>query len=249
MSEFGRQMDGAHASRLAFAEQVGESEKLWCASLGSSEGIDDSGGRIRWGVVAPKSPNVAAFRENIRSHESWLQPFDGFGPSNFLAGTPSFSFEDYRDWIKERFPPRKFTQLDEKMGMPVKYALGAFIQALTERPALEGLLRELGVKAHVYIATGLGDLPTVHDQTLQYYHGQRNWDRFWSDLHATKRSEPTSTTRPLFGLASWRRRRIRRPSMCPAGPRPRTRGGRFGQSARRCSPSTSKRSSKSNAWT
>ena len=138
-------------------------------------------GVFGWGVVAPKSPNVEAFRNNLKSSDSWLQPFDGFGPSNFLVGQPSFDFEDYRDWIKDRFPPRKFTQLDEKMGRPVKYAIGSFIQAVSERPALEGILRELGTQAHVYIATGLGDLPTVQDQTLRHYHGQRNWNRFWTD--------------------------------------------------------------------
>ena len=138
-------------------------------------------GVFGWGVVAPKTADVAAFRQNLKSRDSWLQSFDGFGPSNFLAGTPAFDFEAYRDWIKERFPPRKFTQLDEKMGMPVKYAIGSFIQAVSERPALEGILRELGTAAHVYVATGLGDLPTVSDQTLRYYHGQRDWDRFWAD--------------------------------------------------------------------
>ncbi|MEO1334753.1 MAG: beta-ketoacyl synthase, partial [Myxococcota bacterium] len=138
-------------------------------------------GVFGWGVVAPKSPNVAAFRENLKSNEPWLEPFDGFGPSNFLAGMPAFDFEDYRGWIKERFPPRKFTQLSEKMGLPVKYALGSFIQAMKDRPALEGILRELGTQAHVYVAMGLGDLPTTHDQTLRHYHGQRNWDRFWAE--------------------------------------------------------------------
>ncbi len=138
-------------------------------------------GVFGWGVVAPKSRNVASFRENLKSHESWLQPFDGFGPSNFLAGAPDFDFEDYRDWIKERFPPRKFTQLDEKMGMPAKYAIGAFIQAIQARPELENILRELGSQAHVYMATGLGDLPTVHDQSLRHYHGMRDWNRFWAD--------------------------------------------------------------------
>lgn len=138
-------------------------------------------GVFGWGVVAPKTPNVSAFRENLRSGEPWLESFDGFGPSNFLVGMPTFSFEDYRDWIKERFPPRKFTQLDEKMGLPVKYAIGAYIQAVSAQPALEGIMQELGLAAHVYVATGLGDLPTVHNQTLRYYHGKRTWDRFWAD--------------------------------------------------------------------
>ncbi len=138
-------------------------------------------GVFGWGVVAPKSPNTAAFRENLKSGEPWLEKFDGFGPSNFLAGMPAFDFEDYRAWIGARFPPRKFTQLEEKMGQPAKYAIGAFIQAVSERPELESILQELGTQAHVYLATGLGDFPTISDQTMKYYHAQRDWNRFWTD--------------------------------------------------------------------
>ena len=49
-----------------------------------------------WGIVAPKSPNVEVFRKNLACSESWLTPFDGFGPDNFLVGTPAFDFADYR---------------------------------------------------------------------------------------------------------------------------------------------------------
>lgn len=138
-------------------------------------------GVFGWGVVAPRSPNVDRFRENLKSSASWLTPFEGFGPSNFLVGNPEFDFADYRPWIAERFPPRRFTQLDEKMGQPVKYALGAFIQALGQNPGLEAALQELGTQAHVYVGTGLGDLGTIHDQTLELYHGRRNWNRFWTN--------------------------------------------------------------------
>ena len=59
-----------------------------------------------WGIVAPKSPNIEAFRKNLECAETWLTPFDGFGPDNFLTGTPDFQFADYEDWIKARFAPR-----------------------------------------------------------------------------------------------------------------------------------------------
>jgi len=137
-------------------------------------------GVFGWGVVAPRSPNVERFRENLKTADTWLSPYDGFGPSNFLVGEPEFDFEAYRDWIEARFPPRRFTQLEAKMGAPVKYALGAFIQSLDQNPGIERVLRELGTRAHVYIGTGLGDLAMIHDQTLELYHGRRNWNRFWT---------------------------------------------------------------------
>ncbi len=138
-------------------------------------------GVFGWGVVAPKSPNVDRFRENLSSRDSWLTPYTGFGPSNFWAGEPEFDFADYQGWVSERFPPRKFVQLDEKMGKPVKYAVGSFVQALSQNPGIERELQNLGTKTHIYVGTGLGDLGTIHDQTLSLYHGRRNWDRFWSE--------------------------------------------------------------------
>ena len=53
-------------------------------------------GVFGWGIVAPKSPNIEAFARNLEKSESWLTPFDGFGPSNFLVGQPDFRFEDYK---------------------------------------------------------------------------------------------------------------------------------------------------------
>ncbi len=137
-------------------------------------------GIFGWGLVAPKSPNIDAFARNLAASESWLQPFNGFGPDTFLVGTPDFSFEDYRAWIEQRFPPNRFSQLETKMGWPVKYAIGAFIQALEQNPGLEPELRRLGTRTHVYVGTGLGDLPTCYEQSLAYYHSERRWNRFWA---------------------------------------------------------------------
>ena len=145
------------------------------------EAEDDSGRRIRLGRCCPEIPGCCDLSRESEVRRVVADPFGGFGPSNFLAGTPNFTFDAYRDWIKERFPPRKFTQLDDKMGEPVKYALGAFIQALSDRPPLERILQELGTSAHVYVGTGLGDLPTISDESLKNYHGQRDWNRFWSE--------------------------------------------------------------------
>ncbi len=136
-------------------------------------------GVFGWGVVAPKSPDIGAFERNLASATSWLEPFDGFGPSNFLVGRPEFDFEVYRPWIDERFEPRRFSQLKAKMGNTVKYAIGAFIQALGQNPGLEPLFKELGHQAHIYVGTGLGDFPLHYEHVIRYHRAQRRWNRFW----------------------------------------------------------------------
>lgn len=138
-------------------------------------------GVFGWGLVAPKSPNVAAFAANLESSASWLTPFDGFGPNNFLVGVPEFSFADYRDWILERFPPNRFHQLEEKMDLPVLYAVASFIQALGQNPGLEQELVRLGSQAHVYVGTGVGNVGTVAQGARTLERAQRRWDRFWAE--------------------------------------------------------------------
>ncbi|HSR52263.1 MAG TPA: beta-ketoacyl synthase N-terminal-like domain-containing protein [Acidobacteriota bacterium] len=134
-----------------------------------------------WGIVAPKSPNIERFRDNLKRSESWLTPFNGFGPDNFLVGTPEFDFQCYRQWIDERFASGRFQKLTEKMDLCTQYAIGSFIQALGQNPGLEQILQELGTQAHAYIGTGLGPLPTIHDESLNLYKAQRRWMRFWAD--------------------------------------------------------------------
>src|SRR5688572_11536273 len=94
-------------------------------------------GVFGWGIVAPRSPNVERFRQNLECAEHWLTPFDGFGPANFMVGSPEFDFGAYREWIGARFPPRRFAQLEEKMDLPSLYAVGAFIQSLAQNPGVE----------------------------------------------------------------------------------------------------------------
>ncbi|QDF07289.1 beta-ketoacyl synthase N-terminal-like domain-containing protein [Myxococcus xanthus] len=137
-------------------------------------------GIFGWGVVAPRSRNIEAFERNLSSSESWLSPFNGFGPDNFLVGMPEFDLADYKPWIDARFPGSRFSQLERKMGQPTQFAIGAFIQSLAQNPGLEQELQALGPRAHVYVGTGLGDLPTIRSISLDLYRAQRRWDRFWS---------------------------------------------------------------------
>jgi 3-oxoacyl-(acyl-carrier-protein) synthase len=137
-------------------------------------------GIFGWGVVAPKSPNVAAFERNLEHADTWLSPFRGYGPSNFLVGYPEFDFEAYHAWFDERFPPAKYSQLNDKMGPMVKYAIGAFIQSLSQNPGLEQYLQSLGTKCHVYVGTGLGELTVIHDESVNYDRALRRWNEFWA---------------------------------------------------------------------
>ncbi|GHG64994.1 beta-ketoacyl synthase N-terminal-like domain-containing protein [Comamonas sp. JC664] len=158
-------------------------------------------GIFGWGVVAPRSRNIEAFERNLSSSESWLSPFNGFGPDNFLVGMPEFDLADYKPWIDARFPGSRFSQLERKMGQPTQFAIGAFIQSLAQNPGLEQELQALGPRAHVYVGTGLGDLPTIRSISLDLYRAQRRWDRFWaapernSALRAWRESQE-----PLPGL-------------------------------------------------
>jgi 3-oxoacyl-(acyl-carrier-protein) synthase len=124
---------------------------------------------------------VEAFAANLDSAESWLTPFRGFGPNNFLVGVPEFAFADYRAWIAERFPPNRFRQLEEKMDLPTLYAIGAFIQALGQNPGIEEELARLGTRAHVYVGTGIGSIAWIAESTRALDRSQRRWDRFWAE--------------------------------------------------------------------
>jgi len=144
-------------------------------------------GIFGWGLVAPRSPNIEAFEKNLAESDTWLTPFREFGPSNFLVGYPQFAFEDYHEWFDRRFPPSRFSQLDEKMGPMAKYAMGAFIQSLGQNPGMEEYLQSLGLRCHVYVGTGLGELTVIHEEATSYDRARRRWNEFWA---AEERCEP-----------------------------------------------------------
>jgi 3-oxoacyl-[acyl-carrier-protein] synthase II len=162
-----------------------------------------------WGLVAPKSPNVDRFRENLASAGTWLAPFHGFGPDNFLVGMPEFEFCDYEPWIRERFAPRHFQKLKEKMGLPTLYAIGAFIQSLAQNPGIEKELRDLGQQAHVYVGTGLGSIDITYKLSVSHYKSQLRWDAFWaapernSELRDNRDAHPDAP--PQTDFEEWNR--------------------------------------------
>jgi 3-oxoacyl-(acyl-carrier-protein) synthase len=133
-----------------------------------------------WGLVAPQAPNIRVFEERLGRASSWLEPFNGFGPDNFMVGTPMFDFEDYQPWIEQRFLFNRFNQLTEKMDPTTQYGIGAFIQSLEQNPGIEAALSGLGKEAHIYVANALGAIPTLHKTSVAYHRAQRRWNRFWS---------------------------------------------------------------------
>ena len=171
-------------------------------------------GVFGWGVVAPKSPDIGAFERNLKRATSWLEPFDGFGPSNFLVGRPDFDFEVCRPWISDRFEPRRFSQLQSKMGNTVKYAIGAFIQSLGQNPGIEDLLRELGSQVHIYVGTALGDFPLQYELVQRYHHAQQKWDRFWCQ------DEHNAALRDYRSSSDEEKAAIRESAGAPADPDP-----------------------------
>jgi len=147
---------------------------------------------------------VASFARNLESADTWLTPFNGYGPDNFLVGCPQFSFADYRPWIAARFPPSRFRQLEEKMDTPALYAIGAFIQALGQNPGLEQELSRLGTRTHVYLGTGLGNLGAIGAGAVALDRAQRRWDRFWAERNPE--------------LAAYRERRRAAGAIAPEAP-------------------------------
>lgn len=137
-------------------------------------------GIFGWGLVAPKSPNVERFEQNLQHADTWLSPYTGYGQSNFLVGYPEFDFETYHDWFDQRFPPAKYAQLKEKMGPMVQYAIGSFIQCLGHNPGIEQYLQSLGTKCHVYVGTGVGEITVTQAEALRYERALRRWNEFWA---------------------------------------------------------------------
>src|SRR5690606_22537450 len=134
-----------------------------------------------WGLVAPGAANISEFEQMLRTADTHLEPFAGFGRGPFLVGHPKFDFADYEPWLATRFPPSRARPLREKVDETSRFSIGAFIQALGQNPALEGLLRELRQEAHVYVGNALGALPTIYKTSVDLYRAQRRWNRFWSD--------------------------------------------------------------------
>jgi 3-oxoacyl-[acyl-carrier-protein] synthase II len=136
-----------------------------------------------WGVVAPGARDVAALGQLLQTGTTALRTAEHMklGGGLFPVGDPEFSFDDYAAWIAERHNDAYVARLKKKMGDNVQFAVGATIQALRCDDRLEGLVRELDEGCHVYVGSGVGDLPESYGAALSLDRATREWNHFWAD--------------------------------------------------------------------
>jgi 3-oxoacyl-(acyl-carrier-protein) synthase len=136
-----------------------------------------------WGVVAPGARHVDRLSALLEANTSALAPDrrPEFGPGLFAVGDPDFDFADYEAWIRERHGDAYVARLRAKMGDNVLFAIGAAVQALAGAPGLEPLLRELDDRCHVYLGSGVGDLPETVRAAASHQRAVRAWNRYWAD--------------------------------------------------------------------
>lgn len=135
-----------------------------------------------WGVVAPGARNVAALDALLREGKSALRMAarPELGEGLFAVGDPDFAIDDYVPWIAERKGDAFAARLKKKMGDNVLFALGATIQALEGEPRLEEIARELDERCHVYVGSGVGDLPHSYAAARSLDRATREWNQFWA---------------------------------------------------------------------
>lgn len=142
-----------------------------------------------WGVVAPGAKNVPALDALLRRGTTALKTASRpeMGDGLFAVGDPDFTFDDYVGWVAERKGEAFATRLKKKMGDNVLFALGATIQAMCggdpknpQGAKLETIARELDAGCHVYIGSGVGDLPQSYAAVRSIDAATRAWNQFWA---------------------------------------------------------------------
>ncbi len=135
-----------------------------------------------WGVVAPGARNVSALEALLRAGRTALETTSRpeLGDSLFAVGDPDFAVDDYLGWIRERKGEAFATRLKKKMGDNVLFALGATVQAMQCSDKLEGIARELDEACHVYVGSGVGDLPQSYAASRSLDKATRVWNQFWA---------------------------------------------------------------------
>lgn len=140
-------------------------------------------GIFGWGVVAPGAKDVAAFRALLERGETALRPSPRpeLGSGLFAVGDPEFRFEDYSPWVASRHGEGYVGRLRSKMGENVLFSVGTLVQALGCDERLEGLLRELDERCHIYVGSGVGDLPESYRASGEMARALRVWNHFWAE--------------------------------------------------------------------
>jgi 3-oxoacyl-[acyl-carrier-protein] synthase II len=135
-----------------------------------------------WGVVAPGARNVAALEALLREGRTALKTASRpeLGEGLFAVGDPEFVVDDYVPWIAERKGEAFATRLKKKMGDNVLFALGATVQAMQCDPQLEKIAKELDEGCHVYVGSGVGDLPQSYGAARALDKATREWNQYWA---------------------------------------------------------------------
>jgi 3-oxoacyl-[acyl-carrier-protein] synthase II len=136
-----------------------------------------------WGIVAPGARNIAALDALLRGGKTALKTATRpeLGEGLFAVGDPDFAIEDYTQWIAQRKGEAFAARLKKKMGDNVLFALGAAVQALQCNDKLETIAKELDEACHVYVGSGVGDLPQSYDAARSLDKATRAWNQFWAD--------------------------------------------------------------------
>src|SRR5262249_33215035 len=108
--------------------------------------------------------------------------------------------DDYVPWIAKRKGEAFATRLKKKMGDNVLFALGATIQAMSGGDPREpddrlgSIARELDDACHVYVGSGVGDLPHSYNAARCLDRATRQWNAFWADpAHCAARASWLAT--------------------------------------------------------
>lgn len=136
-----------------------------------------------WGVVAPGARNIGALEAYLRQGKTALKVTSRpeLGEGLFAVGDPHFEVDDYVPWIAARKGEAFATRLMKKMGDNVLFALGATVQAIQCDAKLESIARELDEACHVYVGSGVGDLPQSYAAVRSLDRATRAWNHFWAD--------------------------------------------------------------------
>lgn len=131
-------------------------------------------------VVAPGAANLNEFLTVIAEGRSVLKSKESLSDA-FLVGEPKFDFSIYKEWLDERFGPKRYSLFTEKSGDLVRYSIGTFIDILKDNPALEPVLKKLDSRVSIYYANGLSDLPINFKAAREFDRTMERWNAFWAN--------------------------------------------------------------------
>lgn len=131
-------------------------------------------------AVSPGANNLREFLDVVHKGKSALSSKKSL-TNIFLAGEPTFNFENYKSWISARHDLKRFAALNEKSTELVKFTLGTCIDVLKNNPELEQVLKDVDPRVAIFIATGLGDLASSFTASKEFEAGLFRWNAFWAD--------------------------------------------------------------------